>query len=154
MDICDILDKDRVYLSLKAKSKRQALEELAKHAAEATGVSERQIIDVLLERERLGTTGVGGGIAIPHGKLPDLERTFCAFARLSERVNFDSIDEEHVDLLFLLLAPEASGTESLKILSRVSRLLRDGLICEKLRSAPTPESAYELLADHHLNRAA
>jgi PTS system nitrogen regulatory IIA component len=95
---------------------------LAKRAAELTGLHERAIFDVLLERERLGTTGVGNGIAIPHGKLPEIKELFGLFARLDEPVDFDAIDEQPVDLVFLLLAPEAAGADHLKALARVARL--------------------------------
>ena len=117
-------------------------------------VSERQIFDVLLERERLGTTGVGNGIAIPHGKLPGLSRLYGLFARLEHPVDFDSIDEQPVDLIFLLLAPEAAGADHLKALARVSRLLRDRTICEKLRGADNPDALYALLTERAASHAA
>ena len=105
MNIADLLAHDCVVHALHATSKKQSLQELAKRAAQATGLHERAIFDVLLERERLGTTGVGSGIAIPHGKLPELDRLYGVFARLDKPVDFDSIDEAPVDLVFLLLAP-------------------------------------------------
>lgn len=154
MEIADILDKSRVVLSLKATSKKQALEELAAHAAEATGAPERRIFDILLERERLGTTGIGGGIAIPHGRLAGLGHIFSCFARLERPVAFDAVDDEPVDLVFLLLAPESAGAEHLKALARISRVLRDGAVCEKLRSAPTADHVYDLLTGSRRNRAA
>ena len=154
MEITDILEKDRVVLSLKATSKRQALEELAGHAARDTGLPSQQILDILVERERLGTTGIGGGIAIPHGKIPQLDRLFSCFARLDKPVDFDSIDGQPVDLLFLLLAPESAGADHLKAITRISRLLRDRLVCDKLRSAPTSDHVYGLLAEECQSRAA
>ena len=110
MEIEDILNEDCVVTSLKATSKKQALNELARLAAESTGLQERAIFDILLERERLGTTGVGDGIAIPHGKLPDLDKLFGCFARLDTPVEFDAVDSAPVDLVFLLLAPESVTT--------------------------------------------
>jgi PTS system nitrogen regulatory IIA component len=139
---------------LKVSSKKQALQELARRAAEITGVHERQIFDVLLERERLGTTGVGNGIAIPHGKLADVKKMFGLFARLEHPVDFEAIDEQPVDLIFLLLAPETAGADHLKALARVSRLLRDRAVCEKLRGANQPAALYALLTETAQSHAA
>ena len=147
MEIMDLLSPENVIANLRASSKKQALHELARRAAEATGLHERAIFDVLLERERLGTTGVGNGIAIPHGKLPDLKRLYGLFARLEQAIDFDSIDEQPVDLIFLLLAPESAGADHLKALARVSRLLRDRSTCEKLRGADQPAALYALLTE-------
>jgi PTS system nitrogen regulatory IIA component len=147
MEITDLLSQENVIANLRASSKKQALHELARRAAEATGLHERAIFDVLLERERLGTTGVGNGIAIPHGKLADLKRLYGLFARLDQPIDFDSIDEQPVDLIFLLLAPESAGADHLKALARVSRLLRDRSTCEKLRGANQPAALYALLTE-------
>src|SRR6187402_747909 len=135
MEIEDLITPARVMPRLKATSKKHVLQELAKRAAELTGLHERAVFDVLLERERLGTTGVGNGIAIPHGKLSNLEHVYGVFARLERPVDFDAIDDQPVDLMFLLLAPEAAGADHLKALARVSRLLRDGSMCDKLRGS-------------------
>ena len=121
MEIVDLISPAGVVPNLRATSKKQALQELARRAAELPDIPERAIFDVLLERERLGTTGVGNGIAIPHGKLPNLPRLHGLFARLEKPINFDSIDEQPVDLIFLLLAPETAGADHLKALARVSR---------------------------------
>lgn len=145
MDIPDLLTPDSVVFALRATSKKQTLAELARRAAEISGLNERAIFDVLLERERLGTTGVGRGIAIPHGKLPDLRRLYGVFARLDPPVDFDAVDEQPVDLVFLLLAPESAGADHLKALARVSRLLRDPKTCEKLRSLESAEAIYQTL---------
>jgi PTS system nitrogen regulatory IIA component len=142
-----------VVASLKATSKKQALQELAKTAAAITGMPERAIFDVLLERERLGTTGVGNGIAIPHGKLPELNQLYGVFARLDRSIDFDSIDDQPVDLIFLLLAPESAGADHLKALARVSRLLRDKGMCEKLRATSTSDGLYALLSDSEAQAA-
>ncbi|HVZ01872.1 MAG TPA: PTS IIA-like nitrogen regulatory protein PtsN [Dongiaceae bacterium] len=155
MEIEDLLSSPaQVMPRLKVANKKQALQELAKRAAELTGAQERQIFDVLLERERLGTTGVGNGIAIPHGKLADIKAMFGLFARLEPAVDFEAIDEQPVDLIFLLLAPEGAGADHLKALARVSRLLRDRGICEKLRGADQAEAIYALLTDRAHSHAA
>ncbi|WP_419797595.1 MAG: PTS IIA-like nitrogen regulatory protein PtsN [Terasakiella sp.] len=147
MEISDILTPERVVASLRATSKKQALQELARHASSVTGLNERAIFDVLLERERLGTTGVGNGIAIPHGKLNELDSLYGLFARIEKPVDFDSIDDDPVDLIFVLLAPEGAGADHLKALARVSRLLRDDSACEKLRGSDTPEALYAILTE-------
>ena len=155
MEIEDLLSSPaQVMPRLKIANKKQALQELAKRAAELTGAHERQIFDVLLERERLGTTGVGNGIAIPHGKLGDIKAMFGLFARLAPAVDFEAIDEQPVDLIFLLLAPEGAGADHLKALARVSRLLRDRSICEKLRGADQAEAIFALLTDRAHSHAA
>lgn len=147
MDIRTLVDLESIIPNLKATSKKQALQELARHAAKVTGLSERSIFDTLLERERLGTTGVGGGIAIPHGKLASLSKLYGLFARLERPIDFDAIDEQPVDLVFLLLAPEGAGADHLKALARVSRLLRDKSMCEKLRGATSAEGVFALLSE-------
>jgi len=154
MNISDLLTPDRVIARLKASAKKQALQELARRAATFTGVHERQILEVLLEREKLGTTGVGHGIAIPHGKLNSLDRLYGMFARLDAPIDFDAIDEQPVDLIFLLLAPESAGADHLKALARVSRLLRDKSVCEKLRGTEESEAIYALLTESRETRAA
>ncbi|WP_135079781.1 PTS IIA-like nitrogen regulatory protein PtsN [Terasakiella sp. SH-1] len=154
MEISDILTPERVVAGLRATSKKQALQELARHASEVTGLNERAIFDVLLERERLGTTGVGSGIAIPHGKLNELDGLYGLFARIEKPVDFDSIDDDPVDLVFLLLAPEGAGADHLKALARVSRLLRDDSVCEKLRGSDTNEALYSILTEQGENHQA
>jgi PTS system nitrogen regulatory IIA component len=154
MDIADLITPAAVIPNLRATSKKQALQDLAKRAAELTGQNERAVFDVLLERERLGTTGVGNGIAIPHGKLPQLERLYGLFARLERPIHFESIDEQPVDLIFLLLAPETAGADHLKALARVSRLLRDKGVCEKLRGTDNADGLYALLTESPASRAA
>ena len=154
MEISDLLSPDGVIASLKVSGKKQALQELAAKAAQLTDLPERAIFDVLLERERLGTTGVGGGIAIPHGKLAALDRLYGVFARLDHPVDFDAIDDQPVDLFFLLLAPESAGADHLKALARVSRLLRDRLVCDKLRGSDSSDALYALLTESTASRAA
>ncbi len=136
----DFLKPDAVVANLRVTSKKQALHELARRAAEISGQPERTIFDVLLERERLGSTGVGRGIAIPHGRLPSLDRVYGILARLDRPVDFDAIDDQPVDLVFLLLAPAHAGADHLKALAKVSRLLRDESLCAKLRGCETADA--------------
>ena len=154
MEIADLLTPESVIANLKVTSKKQSLQELAKRAAEFYELDERQVFDVLQEREKLGTTGVGNGIAIPHGKLPDLDRLYGVFARLEKPIDFEAIDERPVDLIFLLVAPENAGADHLKALSRVSRLMRDKSVCEKLRATDSAEALYAILTEQAATRAA
>jgi PTS system nitrogen regulatory IIA component len=154
MDIADLISPAAVVARLRVGSKKQLLQELAKRAAELSGFAERQIFDILLERERLGSTGVGNGIAIPHGRLPGLTRLHGLFARVEPAVDFDAVDEQPVDLVFLLLAPEGAGADHLKALARVSRLLRDRQVCEKLRGAESADALYALLTEAQTSHAA
>ena len=154
MEIVDLITPQNVIPNLRVTSKKQALQELSRYAAEITNQHERTIFEVLLERERLGTTGVGAGVAIPHGKLPALDRLYGLFARLDAPIDFEAIDEQPVDLIFLLLAPESAGADHLKALARVSRLLRDRETCEKLRGSDTAEALYVLLTQTATSHAA
>jgi len=154
MEIADILIPEGVLPHLKVTSKKQALQELSRRAADVTGLEQREIFDVLLERERLGTTGMGNGIAIPHGKLPSLDRLHAVFARADRAVEFDAIDDKPVDVIFLLLAPESAGADHLKALARVSRLLRDKGVCEKIRGADSVDAIYALLTEATASNAA
>jgi PTS system nitrogen regulatory IIA component len=134
MEMHDLIAPDRVIANLKATSKKQALQEKA-------------VFEVLLERERLGSTGVGYGVAIPHGKLPGLKRLYGFFARLASPIDFEAVDDQPVDLVFLLLAPETAGADHLKALARISRLLRDRETCEKLRGSDSGDAIYALLTE-------
>jgi PTS system nitrogen regulatory IIA component len=154
MEINDLISLEGIVANLRATSKKQALQDLARRAADVTGEPERAIFEVLIERERLGTTGVGNGIAIPHGKLPGLDKLYGLFARLDTPIDFDAIDEQPVDLICLLLAPESAGADHLKALARVSRLLRDRSICEKLRGSDTAEAIFALHTQSTASHAA
>ncbi len=145
MDLSDLLNKDAVVACLKAKSKKQAIQELSTKAAALTGLSEREIFDTLLQRERLGSTGVGHGIAIPHGKLTRLDRLVGVFAKLAKPVDFDSLDDEPVDLVFLLLAPESAGADHLKALARIARQLRDADVTKAVRASSDADEIYGFL---------
>ena len=154
MELTDLLDGECIVANLRATSKKQVLQELARRAADITNIDERKIFAVLMDRERLGTTGVGSGIAIPHGKLPELHRLYGIFARLEKPVDFQSIDERPVDLIFVLLAPEEAGADHLKALARVSRLLRDQNTCEKLRGTGEVDALSAILTESQEIRAA
>jgi nitrogen PTS system EIIA component len=147
MLLSDFISPDSVVASLKAKTKKQLLQDLSARAARLTGLQEREIFDVLLQRERLGSTGLGQGIAIPHGKLAGLKRIVGIFARLAEPIDFDAIDGEPVDIVFLLLAPEGAGADHLKALARISRLLREGMAVEKLRASKDAATLYAVLTE-------
>jgi len=138
---------DAVLASVKASGKKALLAELASRAATVFKFDERRLFDRLLERERLGSTGIGGGIAIPHGRLAGIDKPHGLFARLAHPVDFDSIDERPVDVVFLLVAPEGAGADHLKALARVSRLLRDRSLVEKLRATESADALYALLVD-------
>jgi len=154
MTLADLIAPNAVIPALRANSKKQALQLLAQKAAEVIGLKEGDILEGLLDRERLGSTGVGNGIAIPHAKLTGIDRLYGIFARLEQPVDFDSIDDMPVDLICLLIAPEGAGADHLKALARVSRLLRDKGICEKLRGATEADALYALLLDSERSRAA
>ncbi|MCW5745732.1 MAG: PTS IIA-like nitrogen regulatory protein PtsN [Alphaproteobacteria bacterium] len=147
MEIADILAPEAVIADMRAGTKKQALLECAQRAALVTHLHERAIFDVLLERERLGSTGLGGGIAIPHGKLAGVDRLYGVFARLASPIEFEAIDARPVDLIFVLLAPESAGADHLKALSRVSRALRDRTLVEKLRATDQADALYALLVE-------
>ena len=146
MPLTDVVALDAILPALKVNGKKQALQELAAKAAQISGQSERTIFETLMQREKLGSTGVGNGIAIPHGKLPKLGRLFGLFARLERPIDFEALDGQPVDLVFLLLAPEGAGADHLKALARVARLLRDPDVARKLRQSGDAEAIYAVLA--------
>lgn len=154
MQLSDLVKTEGVIASLKANSKKQALQELSNLAAEITHLEARDIFEVLLQRERLGSTGVGHGIAIPHGKFPKLDRLYGLFARLEQPIDFDAMDDQPVDLVFLLLAPESAGADHLKALARVSRLLRDPSVVTKLRASDKAGALYSILTEPAASHAA
>ena len=154
MDLSDLVSPDAIMPSLKVQSKKQAIQALAEKAAQLTGVPEREVFDTLLQRERLGSTGVGHGIAIPHGKLVAFDRIVGVFARLETPIEFESLDNEPVDLIFLLLASEGAGADHLKALARIARILREPGMREQLRDATDKESVYSLLAGSLTSHAA
>jgi nitrogen PTS system EIIA component len=145
MLLSDLVAPNAVIPALKVNSKKPAIQELAARAAALTGEGERAIFEILMQREKLGSTGVGNGIAIPHGKLPKLGKLFGLFARLDRPIDFDALDGQPVDLIFLLLAPETAGADHLKALARVARLLRDQDVARKLRDSRDAEALYAVL---------
>lgn len=147
MSLNDLLSGDAILPALKATSKKQAIHDLAAHAAKLFGLSERDVFETLLQRERLGSTGIGSGIAIPHGKLPGLSGLRGLFARLDKPIDFEALDGEPVDLLFLLLAPEGAGADHLKALARVARILRDSSVTAKLRASRDASTIHALLTE-------
>jgi PTS system nitrogen regulatory IIA component len=146
MAITDLIAPEAIIPALKVISKKQALQEMSERAAELTGQNERSIFEVLTQREKLGTTAVGYGVAIPHGKLPKLERMFGMFARLDRPIDFEALDGQPVDLICLLLAPEGAGADHLKALARVARMMRDQEIAKKLRASSNAEKIYAVLS--------
>jgi len=146
MPLTELVAPNAIIPALKVNGKKQTLQELAAKAAELCGQNERTIYEILLQREKLGSTGVGHGIAIPHGKLAKLNKLFGLFARLDRPVDFEALDGEPVDLVFLLLAPEGAGADHLKALARVARLLRAPEIARKLRESRDAETLYAVLA--------
>ncbi|MGH6827376.1 MAG: PTS IIA-like nitrogen regulatory protein PtsN [Rhizomicrobium sp.] len=147
MNISDLLAPEAVLAFLKAQNKKQLLQELAARAHARTKLPEKQILETLIERERLGTTGVGAGIAIPHGRMAGIPGIAGVFARLETPIDYEAVDGQPVDLVFMLLAPENAGADHLKALARVSRLLRNQQTCEKLRAAQSAEALYAILTD-------
>ncbi|MBM3543148.1 MAG: PTS IIA-like nitrogen regulatory protein PtsN [Alphaproteobacteria bacterium] len=147
MHLGDLISPQAVIPSLKVKTKKQLLQELSVKTSRLTGLSERDIFDALWQRERLGSTGLGHGVAIPHAKLPALKQIVGMFARLAEPIDFDSVDGEKVDLVFLLLAPEGAGADHLKALASVSRVLRDGEAVEKLRGSRDAAALYAVMTE-------
>ena len=145
MPLTDFVAPNAVIPALKINSKKQAIQEIAARAAVVSGQNERVIFETLLQRERLGSTGIGHGVAIPHGKLPKLEKLFGLFARLDRPIDFESLDGQPVDLIFLLLAPEGAGADHLKALAQVARLLRDPEMARKLRESRDAEALYAVL---------
>jgi PTS system nitrogen regulatory IIA component len=145
MLLTDLVVPQAIVPALRVNTKKQALQELAARAAAMTGRSEREVLEVLTQRERLGSTGIGSGIAIPHGKLATLDRLFGLFARLERPIDFEALDGQPVDLMFLLLAPEAAGADHLKALAQVARLLRDPKVAMKLRESRDGEALYAVL---------
>ena len=146
MPVLDFLDPDSVVPSLRARGKKQVLQDLAAHAVRRLpGLGDRTVFDTLLQRERLGSTGVGEGVAIPHGKLPGLDRLFGLFARFDRPVDFESLDGQPVDIAFLLLAPEGAGADHLKALAQVARVLREPGMLASIRAARDAGALYALV---------
>jgi nitrogen PTS system EIIA component len=145
MELGDLIAPEAVFPALKGKSKKEVLQHLAEKAAVVTKLDARSIFETMLQRERLGSTGVGSGIAIPHGRMAGLPGIVCVFARLEQPIDFDALDDEPVDLIFLLLAPEQAGADHLKALARISRLLREPQSIERLRASQDRAALHAVL---------
>ncbi|MDB5647397.1 PTS IIA-like nitrogen regulatory protein PtsN [Methylobacterium sp.] len=155
MPVLEFLSPDSVVPSLRARAKKAMLQELSAHAVrQLPALDEREVFETLLQRERLGSTGIGDGVAIPHGKLPGLDRLFGLVARLEKPVDFDALDGQPVDIAFLLLAPEGAGADHLKALAQVARLLREPGILERIRAARDASALYALLTHTSASQAA
>ena len=148
MKITDILHKDSIIGELTSRDKKGVLEELVSVLVEHGRLKRKEKpVQVLLERERLGSTGIGDGIAIPHGKLKDIKNMICSFGRTREGIDFQSIDEKPSHLFFLLFAPQESAGEHLQALARLSRILKDGQLRKQLMEAASENEIYRLIAE-------
>ncbi|SDF65001.1 phosphotransferase IIA-like nitrogen-regulatory protein PtsN [Bosea sp. AK1] len=147
MTLTDLLSPAAVISPLRANGKKQALQELAQHAASLTGLPDRELFEALLQRERLGSTGIGDGIAIPHGRMPAIDRLVGLFARTEKPIDFDALDGQPVDIIFVLIAPEGAGADHLKALARVARVLRNQTVLEQVRKVRDPAAIYAILAE-------
>lgn len=145
MELADILVKGSTVACAKVASKRQLLQKLADRAAGVVGVDAHDIFETLVAREKLGSTGLGNGIAIPHGKLDGISGVTAVFARLDQPIDFDAVDDQPVDLVIMLLAPTGSGADHLKALARVARLMRTESVTEQLRATRDPEKLHAIL---------
>ena len=154
MNLAEIIDSRAVLPQVKAQSKKQLLQELSQALAGVVAVDHRIIFETLLTREKLGSTGLGQGIAIPHGRLPNITRVYGLFAKLTSPIAYDSVDGEPVDLVFVLLSPNHAGADHLTALARISRLLREPGTMAKLRGTDTAEGLYAILTEPHSAAAA
>jgi PTS system nitrogen regulatory IIA component len=152
--VANLITPNAIIPSLKANSKKQALQELSDRAADLSGLPAREILDALVQRERLGSTGTGDGVAIPHAKLARAKSMFGIFARVPRPIDFEALDGAPVDLIFLLVAPEAAGADHLKALARLARMLRDPLTTAKLRAARDVNALYSVLTEEPASHAA
>jgi PTS system nitrogen regulatory IIA component len=154
MRLTDFVSPEAIFANVRANNKKQLLQELSQRAAKLSGLDEREIFDALLHRERLGSTGIGEGVAIPHGKLAKVKTIFGIFARLERPIDFDSLDGAPVDLVFLLIAPEASGADHLKALACVARVLRDPTLVSAVRATRDADALFSLFDQRSTPHAA
>ena len=150
----EFLTPEAVAPAVRARGKKQLLQELSTQAASLAGLEERLVFETLLQRERLGSTGIGEGIAIPHCKIPGLARLFGLVARLEKPVEFEALDGQPVEIVFLLLAPEGAGADHLKALARVARVLREPGIRDRIRAARDANAIYAILSETSKPQAA
>ena len=154
MPLSDFLTPEAVIPALRVNGKKQALQELSERAAEVSGLTAREIFDSILQRERLGSTGVGDGIAIPQGKLVKCPRIFGVFARLDRAIDFEALDGLPVDLVFLLVAPESAGADHLKALAAIARVLRNPTLATQLRATRDASALFSVLTQSPTSNAA
>lgn len=154
MEIRDLLAAEAVCRQGRASSKKQLFQDIASKAAEVYGLEARAVFDALMERERLGGTGMGRGVAAPHARLAGVTAIRGVFVKLDKPLDFDAADGAPVDLVFALLAPEDAGADHLRALARVSRTLRDGSVCAKLRSCSDDTALHAVLSEKIQSRAA
>jgi len=154
MELSEIIGVEAVRAPAKATSKKRLLQDLADLAQTVYNLPSETVYKALLEREGLGPTGVGRGVAIPHARFPGVSQVIGLFVRLEKPVDFEAIDRQPVDLVFALLAPENAGAEHLKALARVSRTLRSEATCAKLRSTFDPSALYAILTEGKAEQAA
>ncbi len=153
-DFSDMLRPDAVQTGVFAATKKAVFQHIAAIVAEIVDADVRTIAELLAAREKLGSTGFGGGVAIPHAKLAGLEQVTGVFVRLAQPVDFQAVDDLPVDLVFMLLSPTDAGAVHLKALARVSRRLRDKAFLEKLRGAGSPDALYALFTADEIRDAA
>jgi PTS system nitrogen regulatory IIA component len=154
MELSEILSPRAVIGSLRSGSKKRLLQDLAAAIAGPSGLAEGDVFNAILEREQLGPTGMGGGVAIPHARIEGIGRVAGLFAHLARPVDYESVDGQPVDLVFLLLAPPGAGSEHLKALAKVARVLRSPATCAKLRSTADPAALYAILTEPLASQAA
>ncbi|WP_118133178.1 PTS IIA-like nitrogen regulatory protein PtsN [Oceanicella sp. SM1341] len=154
MELSDLISPEAVFGNLKTASKKRVLQELGSFAAGFYGLAESAVFAALQEREQLGPTGMGQGVAIPHARLEGLNKVVGVFAKLAKPVDYESVDGQPVDLVFMLLAPEDAGADHLKALARVSRVMRAETVREKLRSTEDASALYAILTEPAASQAA
>ena len=150
MKIQDILSTDSIWVEKSVLPKKKLLEKLSHLAAEKIGLSEAVILDALIERERLGTTGIGRGVALPHSPIPKLKKIFCAFVKTTP-MDFEAVDKKPVEFLFLLLVPSDAGADHLKALAKFSSILRDETVLSEMKKSELPKELYKIILKHDTN---
>ncbi len=154
MPIAEFLSSEAIVPSLRCSGKKQLLQEIASRIAPLAGLHERVVFEALLQRERLGSTGIGNGIAIPHAKFTGLSHLVSLFVRTEKPVEFEALDNAPVDIVFVLLAPEGAGADHLKALARIARLLRDPVRVARLRNTANADALFAILSETHVSQAA
>lgn len=147
MKILDVLPRDAIIIDLEAQEKKGILEELAAPISRISGISHQNLVGILMDRERLGSTGIGDGIGIPHGKVKGLNSLILGFGLSRKGVNFDSMDGKPTHIFFLLLTPENSAGDHLKLLARISRILKNDPFKERLAAAQSKEEIYDIIQE-------